>query len=308
MKIENYEVQYANSLINILENGIKQSNRTGIDTLVIQHQYFYLKSVGVKFPAIRCKKIFPKLALKELIWFLCGRIDLKFLHDNNVHYWDEWEIKGGKFDGTVGKTYGWQFRNFNDIDQLEYVINLLLNDPLSRRIILNLWNPVDLPEMSISPCVYDYHFECTPVSDNKYFIDLHVRSRSEDSFIGCPYDFCSIAWFLNIISSVCNCLQSKNTYIARDVHFTCDNYHLYVNHISAVKLYLENFKTACKEKLLDNDIIYYDNLKNNWKYSETNKGINNFLEVFFASEEKFKMFYLDKYETPFDKIKVEVAV
>lgn len=305
---ENYEFQYASSLERILREGIKQSNRTGIDTLVVQHQYFYLQNVNKNFPALRGKKIFPKLALKELIWFLSGRIDLKFLHNHNVHYWDEWEIKEGEFKGTVGKTYGYQFRNFNSIDQTEYIIRLLINDPLSRRIILNLWNPKDLPEMSISPCVYDYHFECTPITDNKYFVDLHVRSRSEDSFIGCPYDFCSVAWFLNILVSICNCLQNNNTYIARDVHFTCDNFHMYVNHEVQVKQYLMNFEKGCKEHLFDIPIIYSDTLKENWKITNEVWYINNFLANFFMSEEDWKIFQLNKYETPFDKIQANVAV
>lgn len=303
----NYEEQYANSLKRILSKGIKQSNRTGIDTYVVQHQYFHLKDVANNFPALRGKKIFPKLALKELFWFLCGRTDLKFLHDVNVHYWDEWEIKEGEWKGTVGKTYGWQFRNFNGIDQLEESIRLFINDPLSRRNIISLWNVNDLRLMALAPCVYDYHFECTPIEENKFFIDLHVRSRSEDSFLGCPYDFCSSAWFLNIMCDILNLAQSDKTFKARDVHFTCDNYHIYENHIEQVKQYLENFEKGKQENLFDIPILFESKMKDVYENVNENSIANKYLNIFFNNE-MFDLFNLNKYQTPFNKIEAQVAV
>lgn len=309
---QNYEEQYTNSLIRLLEKGIKQTNRTGIDTYVVQHQYFYLKDICNNFPAIRGKKIFPKLALKELIWFLCGRVDKEFLHENNVHYWDEWFINNpeSNWNNTIGPSYGWQFRNFNGVDQVEQTLRLLLKDPLSRRNIINLWNVSELKEMSLTPCVYDYHFECTP-DDKNFFVDLHVRSRSEDSFLGCPYDFCNVAWLLNIICDILNCYQNEVKYLPRDIHFTCDNYHLYENHIEQVKKYLENYEIGLKQNLFNKPIIFKSTLIDNWdypKYVDSIWIINKFLENFFNSEKKFDIFKLDKYETSFDKIQADVAV
>jgi len=236
--MKNFEYQYYDSLVNILKNGIKTKNRTGIDTFKIQHQYFFIENVVSNFPLIKGKKVYPKMALKELVWMMNGRTDVKWLQDRGVSYWDEWQDE----NGTIGKSYGHQFRNFNGVDNFGNVLKELINDPMSRRLLLNLWNVSDLSAMKLPPCLYDFHFECTPLpytSDNNFYLDMYVTSRSEDAFLGQPYDFAYVGWFLNIMAFIATKLS--NTYFyARNIHFTAHNYHLYRNHIPQVTQYIKN--------------------------------------------------------------------
>ena len=237
------EYQYASALKNCSEKGIYSENRTGISTNAVQHQYFYIEEVMKHFPILKGKKMFPKMALKELMWMLQGRTDVKWLQDRGVNYWNQW----ANADGTIGKSYGYQYRNFNGKDQFVDLIKEISRNPTSRRLIMNLWNISDLDEMSLPPCMYDYHFECIPVQENMseityYHIDLHAKQRSSDSFIGVPYDMMFLGWFLLIVTEFANLFGFKNDFqfIARDIHYTNDNFHIYENHKAQVGQYLDN--------------------------------------------------------------------
>jgi thymidylate synthase len=248
----NFEYQYANSLRRILEEGIEVENRTGINTLSVQHQYFFIQDTLFNFPRIKGKKVFPKMALKELLWMLNGRTDVQWLKDRGVNYWDEWANK----EGTIGRSYGWQFRSFNGEDQLENMLQEMIKNPLGRRHIINLWNAADIDQMELPPCFYDFHFCCIPTPNNKnvYNVDLHVRSRSEDSFLGQPYDFMFVTWFLTVVCEYLNEKLSEVKYIQRNIHYTADDYHLYVNHKEQVKQYLENVQEN-KECLIESKCV-----------------------------------------------------
>lgn len=256
-----FEYQYAQSLNRILTEGVECENRTGIDTLVVQHQYFHIKNISEHFPILRGKKLYPKMALKECIWMLMGKNDLKWLNDRKVTYWNEWEIKDeqtaerfnldAEWIGTIGKSYGYQYRNFNGFDQVQALVSEMNTNPMGRRHIINLWNSSELNQMALPPCMYDFHFECTPVhrnllneNDIYYQVDLHAHVRSNDSFLGAPYDFMFCGWMLNLICIYLNSIQSNNDgssyFKPNDIHYTADNYHLYVNHIDAAKHYLAN--------------------------------------------------------------------
>lgn len=263
-----FEYQYAQSLNRLLTEGVECKNRTGINTLVVQHQYFHIPNIIEHFPILRGKKLWPKMALKECIWMLLGKNDLKWLNDRKVTYWNEWEIKDeqtaerfhldAEWIGTIGKSYGYQYRNFNGFDQVKALVEGMKKDPMGRRHIINLWNSADLHQMALPPCMYDFHFECTPVhnlsnnsqahqqvvNDNYYIVDLHAHVRSNDSFLGAPYDFMFCGWLLNIICNYLNHLTGNSNgsvyYKPNDIHYTADNYHLYVNHIDAAKQYLAN--------------------------------------------------------------------
>lgn len=231
------EDQYKKSLYSILKDGVCKENRTGIDTIAIQHQYFYMKNIVDNFPILRAKKMYPKMALKELIWMLLGRTDVQWLRDRKVTYWDEWELP----DGTIGRSYGYQYRNFNGIDQLNELLKSMDKDPLGRRHIISLWNSADLDKMALPPCMYDYHFSCIPTDNEKqYKVILHSHLRSNDSFLGAPYDFMFCAFFVILICDFLNRI-SENQYIPGDVHYTADDYHLYVNHLKQVKEYTQNY-------------------------------------------------------------------
>ncbi len=233
---DSFEYQYADSLQNILRYGELAKNRTGIDTLSVQHQYFFLQHIEYNFPIIKGKKVFPKMALTELMWMMNGRIDVKWLQNRGVNYWNEWAGE----DGTIGKSYGKQFRDFNGIDQLKVLINDMSKNPESRRLILNLWNVNDINEMRLPPCFMNFRFACIRVEGTiDYVVDLHVTSRSEDSFIGQPYDFMFAAWFLKIMCFLA-CVDSEFNYRPRHVHYTAEDYHMYVNHKEQVLQYLNN--------------------------------------------------------------------
>ena len=252
MKInDKLEKQYAVSLLDLLDKGDRfpqMHNRTGVDTIVKSHQYFYYPAVMTHFPILKCKKVFPKLALKELLWMLQGRTDLKWLRDRKVTYWDEWELP----DGTIGKSYGYQYRNFNGIDQLNYIVNETINNPESRRIILSLWNPADMDEMALPPCQFLYQFTCSPVikagvqAKDSWYVDLHALQRSGDSFLGIPYNFVFNGFFLILFCDMCSKLSqlfgpTKKEFIPGDVHHTINNYHLYVNHQCQARQYVDNY-------------------------------------------------------------------
>lgn len=224
-------------MVDVMTNGTYKGNRTGIGTYAKQHQYFFLKDVKHNFPILRGKKMFPKMVLKELIWMLLGRTDLEWLRNQKVTYWDEWELE----DGTIGPSYGHQYRNFNGVDQLQELINEMLKNPLGRRHIISLWNPVDLPKMALPPCMYDFHFSCTPADKaDTYKVDLHSHLRSNDSFLGAPYDFMFCGFFVILLCDFLNRKAGTEKYIPGDVHYTADDWHIYENHLTQGNQYVNN--------------------------------------------------------------------
>jgi len=261
--MKSVEQQYAESFASFLlkTEADRMHNRTGIDTLVKSHQYFYYPTVMANFPILKCKKIYPKLALKELLWMLQGRTDLKWLHDRKVTYWDEWELE----DGTIGKSYGYQYRNFNGVDQFNELVNEMINNPESRRLIISLWNPSDMSEMALPPCQFLYQFTCAPVikggvvAKDQYIVDLHTLQRSGDSFLGVPYNFVFNGWFLLLFCDLCSKISrvfgdQKKSFIPGDVHHTINNYHLYVNHLDQALEYIKNYEDP-NNKVNDDHII-----------------------------------------------------
>lgn len=294
----NFEYQYALGLEQLMKYGVRTENRTGIDTLVKQHQYFYLKDIEFNFPMLKGKKLFPKLNLKELIWQLHGFTDVKWLQARGVNYWNNWQDT----NGTIGKSYGYQMRNFNGIDQLENLITNLITNPISRRKIICLWNPADLEEMTLEPCVFLFQFNCIPNGKNQYYVDLHVTQRSGDSFLGVPYDIMFDAWFLKTICTFTNgCLKNieKTIFIPRDVHHTINDFHLYVNHIDQAKEYLSN-TWENKFDVINQKVSI--SLK-----SESFTTIDAFLDycdICDYQNYKVNKFYQDQYDT----IKAKVAI
>lgn len=264
-RIESFERQYAQSLKRILKDGVRKNNRTNIDTISVEHQYFHINNVADNFPRIKGKMVYPKLALKELIWMLEGRTDADWLHKYGVHYWDEWMKKNEFGDLTIGKSYGYQYRNFNHIDQLEKAIIDMLIRPESRRIIINLWNLNDLSNMVLPPCMYDYHFSLIPVDKSSfggttYKMNLHAHIRSNDLFLGCPYDVMFCAWFVYVICKYLNSQSYDNEYIPNDIHYTADDYHLYTNHIEQAEQYLKNVEEN-KFGIIDSKCKIIDNIE-----------------------------------------------
>lgn len=299
----NFERQYANSLRDVLANGVITPNRTGINTIVKQHQYFHLTDVLNNFPIIKGKQMYPKMALKELMWFFLGRTDIAWLQERGVSYWNEWADE----KGTIGKSYGYQYRNFGGVDNLNELILGIAKNPLGRRHILSIWNPADLSEMTLPPCVILYQFSLVPdiSSIGKYFVDMHVMQRSADSFIGVPYDFMLVGFFMQFVSLMveaytCNSLSLE----PRDIHYTCNDYHIYQNHIGQVNQYLSNVDEN-KEGIIDHKSKILLPITNEMEIGIANNyEINDYIN--FLDRENFRL--LSTHKNVYGPIKAPIAV
>lgn len=312
-----FEYQYAEALKNCIENGVYSQNRTGVATYAIQHQYLCLENISKNFPLIKGKKVYPKMALKELMWMLNGRTDIQWLEERGVKYWKLWVNE----EGTIGRSYGFQFRNFNGKDILVDSINELSRNPASRRNIINLWNHNDIDKMTLPPCFYDFHFECIPheqlfIDDENvqsYYVDLHVKQRSADSFIGTPYDMMFVSWFLIIMSEFANYFGSKNnfSYTARNIHFTMDNFHIYENHLPVVAEYLKNLNENANNVIKQE--VYISVEKNFFgtepKYGTITSKVNHLLKCW--DSDSYRSFSVCKDYNPeheYSPIQADVAV
>lgn len=180
--MNNLDKQYQNILQDILDNGVKKIDRTGTGTLsLFGKQIIHNMSEG--FPILTTKKVAFKQVITELLWFLRGDTNLKFLHDNGCHIWDGDYNKSGRTDNNLGPIYGKQWRNWNGIDQIQNIINELQSNPDSRRLIINAWNVGELDQMVLPPCHYGFQMY-TRLHDDKRYLSLMWNQRSVDSFLG----------------------------------------------------------------------------------------------------------------------------
>lgn len=318
-----FEEQYAISLANIIENGTISEDRTGVGTKRIQSQQITI-NLQKEFPILLGKKMNFKNALIEMMWILSGKNDLKFLKDNGVNYWDSWV----KEDGTFGPIYGKQMRNFGErkyydnlikpelitlpgVDQLTETIFELIKNPDSRRLVVSLWNPVDNPKMSLTCCHHDYQLSSFVNNNGIRQLDLHIKQRSADSFVGIPYDFILFAIYLLFISEITGISFGK-------IHTTNADYHMYLNHDKQVKLYLERYFEDIDNKIhdekIDKPFIYnkFDCKPNDYLQSlgllskeNVTKTIEYFINEIIKSN--FNYWEIKNYDSyPF--IKVDVAV
>jgi thymidylate synthase len=213
-----FENQYKQLLMRTLLKGELTDNRTKEKTYTLFNQNF---NINLKdgFPIVTGKKIFFEKALHEFKWIYEGRVDLKYLNDNNINWWNEFAI-----NNKLGKIYGYQIRNFNaQFDQVKYVINEIKQN--SRRAIITLWNPTDLKEQAL-PCCYT---QLTFVRiKNK--LNMLINFRSSDLFLGLPYDIIFASLFLFTIANECN-LQASN------IGINIANAHIYENHENQVLEY-----------------------------------------------------------------------
>lgn len=287
------EKNYIQSLKNLLNKGIKSSDRTGVGTLrLIEAPVFNIKENIV--PILRGKFISMNNSLTEMIWILTGRNDLAWLKNNGVNYWDQW----CKPDGTFGPIYGPQMRNFNgEIDQYFNAINLLINNPDSRRIICSLWNPIQQKDMALDPCHCWYQF----ISINNK-LHLKVYQRSVDSFIGLGYDFMLFYYMLHITAFLSNQeIGEIFTYFG--------DYHLYSNHLDVVKEYINNYENNPKQKFIDSN-FYPIKLKLNFPENPkelTSNSLTLWLEEFYKLNKQIESNYNDK-KLRYGLIKADVAV
>ncbi len=239
--------QYLNLLNHVLENGVKKEDRTGTGTIsTFGYQMRFNLANG--FPLLTTKKLHLRSIIYELLWFIKGDTNIKYLNDNKVRIWNEWADEAG----NLGKIYGYQWRswtaeNGRNIDQLTEVIRSIKTNPNSRRHIVSAWNVGDLDEMALPPCHILFQFY---VADGKLSCQLYQRSA--DIFLGVPFNIASYALFLMMMAQTCN-LE-----VGDFVH-TLGDAHIYLNHIEQVKTQLSREpKTLPQMKLNPNVSSIFD--------------------------------------------------
>lgn len=218
--------QYQDLLKHILKNGVKKKDRTGVGTLSV-FGYNMRFDLSKGFPLLTTKKVPFRLIVHELLWFLKGDTNIKYLVDNDVHIWDEWADK----DGNLGPVYGHQWRKWQGADgkihdQISSLIEQIKNNPSSRRLIISAWNVADLPKMALAPCHCLFQFY---VAKGKLSCQLYQRSC--DTFLGVPFNIASYSLLTMMIAKVCGLRPGEFVWDGGDVH-------LYLNHIKQAKLLL----------------------------------------------------------------------
>lgn len=209
------EYQYLDLLRDLLHSGIKKEDRTGTGTYALfGHQMRFDLSKG--FPLLTTKKLHTRSIFHELLWFISGDTNIRYLQENGVSIWDEW----ADANGDLGPVYGKQWRDFNGVDQLAQVVDSIRNNPDSRRHIITAWNPVDVPVMALPPCHCLFQFF---VAENKLSCQLYQRSC--DTFLGVPFNIASYSLLTHMIAHVCNLEVGDFVWTGGDIHLYSDHVH-----------------------------------------------------------------------------------
>jgi len=224
--------QYQALLKHIKENGVFKSDRTGTGTTsCFGYQFRFDLQAG--FPLVTTKKLHLKSIIYELLWFLKGETNIKYLKDHGVSIWDEWANE----QGELGPVYGKQWRNWlggdgQTIDQISDVIRQIKTNPDSRRMIVSAWNVAELPKMALMPCHVLFQFYVAPAPDGgKPRLSCQLYQRSADVFLGVPFNIASYALLTMMIAQVCDLEPGDFIHTFGDVH-------IYSNHIEQVNLQL----------------------------------------------------------------------
>jgi len=235
--------QYLDLLKHVTSNGTEKKDRTGTGTIsVFGYQNRYNLADG--FPLLTTKKLHIRSILHELLWFLAGDTNIKYLQDNNVKIWNDWDDE----NGDLGPVYGHQWRSWpasdgSTIDQISQVIESIKNNPDSRRHIVSAWNVGELDKMALPPCHLLFQFY---VADGKLSCQLYQRSA--DIFLGVPFNIASYAILLMMIAQVTG-LE------AGDFVHTFGDAHIYLNHLDQVKLQLERKTLPLPKLILNKEVI-----------------------------------------------------
>ena len=211
--------QYLELLRTIRETGARKDDRTGTGTLSVFGQQLRF-DLGDGFPVVTTKKLHLRSIIHELLWFLNGDTNVKYLHDHGVTIWDEWANE----NGDLGPIYGAQWRSWatadgRHIDQMQRVLDQIRKDPSSRRIIVSAWNVGELEKMALAPCHTLYQFH---VAHGR--LSVQVYQRSADVFLGVPFNIASYALLLHLIAQQTNLTPG-------DLVWTGGDCHLYLNHL-----------------------------------------------------------------------------
>ncbi len=247
-------VAYQKMLQHILDHGVDKSDRTGVGTRsVFGYQVRFDLNEG--FPMLTTKKLHLKSIVYELLWFLNGDTNTKYLNDNGVKIWDEWADANGDLGSVYGKQWrAWETKDGKLIDQISQVIKTLKQNPDSRRILVNAWNVGELDEMALTPCHALFQFYVTPA---KFDADGNVVSRaklscqlyqrSADCFLGVPFNIASYALLTMMIAQVCDMDCGEFVHTFGDLH-------LYNNHFEQAALQLSREPRALPKILINKEV------------------------------------------------------
>ena len=261
---------YLDLLQHIINNGATKGDRTGTGTKsVFGYQMRFNLEDG--FPLLTTKKLHLKSIIHELLWFLKGDTNVRYLQENGVRIWNEWADENGE----LGPVYGHQWRSWPNykggtIDQITQVVDMIKNNPDSRRMIVTAWNPAEVDEMALPPCHCLFQFY---VANNK--LSLQLYQRSADTFLGVPFNIASYSLLLMMVAQVTGYEPGEFVYT------TCDT-HLYLNHLEQAQLQLQRTPRALPKMRINPEV----------------KDIFGF---------KYEDFTLEDYN-PYDHIKAQVSV
>ena len=237
---------YLDLLQHILEKGVEKDDRTGTGTLsVFGYQMRFDLNKG--FPVLTTKKLHLRSIIHELLWFLKGDTNIKYLNDNGVRIWNEWADENGELGPVYGKQWRrWESPDGKIIDQIQEAVYLLKTNPDSRRIIVNAWNVGELKEMALTPCHAMFQFY---VADGKLSCQLYQRSA--DTFLGVPFNIASYALLTLMMAQVCGLKPGEFIHSFGDVH-------LYKNHLEQTKLQLSRKPGELPKMWINPDIKNID--------------------------------------------------
>lgn len=261
---------YLDLLQHIINNGATKGDRTGTGTKsVFGYQMRFNLEDG--FPLLTTKKLHLKSIIHELLWFLKGDTNVRYLQENGVRIWNEWADENGE----LGPVYGHQWRSWPNykggtIDQITQVVDIIKNNPNSRRMIVTAWNPAEVDEMALPPCHCLFQFY---VANNK--LSLQLYQRSADTFLGVPFNIASYSLLLMMVAQVTGYEPGEFVYTTGDTH-------LYLNHLEQAQLQLQRTPRALPKMRINPEV----------------KDIFGF---------KYEDFTLEDYN-PYDHIKAQVSV
>jgi thymidylate synthase len=231
--------QYHELMERILREGVEKRDRTGTGTRsVFGHQMRFDLAAG--FPLVTTKRLHLKSIVHELVWFLQGDTNVRYLQENGVRIWDEWADENGDLGPIYGKQWrAWQSPDGRVIDQLGDVVERIRRDPDSRRLIVTAWNPADLPRMALSPCHCLFQFY---VAEGRLSCQLYQRSG--DIFLGVPFNIASYALLTHLVAQVTGLAPGDFVHSLGDAH-------LYANHLDQARLQLARQPRPLPRLVLD---------------------------------------------------------
>ncbi|KRF11412.1 thymidylate synthase [Nocardioides sp. Soil797] len=242
---------YLDLLQRVLDDGVEKGDRTGTGTRsVFGHQMRFDLSSG--FPLVTTKKVHTRSVFAELLWFLRGDTNVKWLQDRGVSIWDEWADE----NGDLGPVYGYQWRSWpapdgSHVDQIKQVVDQIRRDPNSRRHIVSAWNVADIPQMALAPCHTMFQFYVAPSQTGPGKLSCQLYQRSADVFLGVPFNIASYALLTHMVAQV------TGLEVGDFVH-TFGDAHLYSNHLDQARLQLTREPRTLPRLSLDPSVTEID--------------------------------------------------